>query len=396
MDLYHGPAAPTNLAKLQPPQILCQPGRPAPLFRANPPRFLVEYAPILPCADTKYPNVDFPIFEGTICRFGSYFFGSVSGIISMSSRVENSKLITLFQASRPQFLVASVAPILVGSFLGYAIVGSFNWLLFILAMLAIMAIHAGANLANDYFDHLSRNDWVNENPTPFSGGSRCIQQGTLSPKAVLITALIALMVGSALGIVIVLLTGSLFILILGLAGLLGGFFYTAPPLKLGYRYVGEFIIAILFGLLPVFGAYYLQTQAFDAVPLLPGCVVGLLIFLVIFVNEFPDLKADAAVNKRTLVVHFGVPISVWIYRTALLASFLVAAAMMIYSSMFFAGLLYLITLPIAVRAIKSANKEDLATPGQYRASQITVLLHAAGSLALTIGFIITALRSPAA
>ena len=313
----------------------------------------------------------------------------------MKYRFEYSKLIILFHASRPKFLVASVAPILVGSFLGYATVGSFNWLLFVLALLAIMAIHSGANMANDYFDHLSGNDWANKNPTPFSGGSRYIQKGILSPKAMLLAALVALAAGSAIGVVIVLLTESMFILILGLLGMLGGFFYTAPPLKLGYRYIGEFVIALLFGLLPVYGSYYLQTKMIDTVPILPGCVVGILIFLVIFVNEFPDLKADAAVNKKTLVVHFGVPASAWIYRTALVASFLIAAAaMMAYSSMFFAGLLYLITLPIAVFAIKSANKDDLAKPGQYRASQITVLFHAVGSLALTIGFIITALRNP--
>jgi len=294
---------------------------------------------------------------------------SVVKIKSVKSHVEHSKLIELFLASRPKFLVASVSPVLVGSCLGYATVGSFNWPLFTLAMLGIMAIHSGANMANDYFDH---------------------------PKAMLLAALVALAVGSALGVVIILLTESLFILVLGLLGMLGGFFYTAPPIKLGYRYIGEFVIALLFGLLPVYGSYYLQTKMIDTIPLLPGCVVGILIFLVIFVNEFPDLKADAAVNKKTLVVHFGVPASAWIYRTALVASFLIAAAaMIVYPSMFFAGLFYLITLPIAVFAIKSANKNDLAKPGQYRASKITVLFHAAGSLALTLGFIIAALRSPA-
>jgi 1,4-dihydroxy-2-naphthoate octaprenyltransferase len=314
-------------------------------------------------------------------------------IISVKSGFEYSKLITLFHASRPKFLVASAAPVLVGSSLGCAVAGSLNWPLFVLALLAIMAIHSGANMANDYFDHLSGNDWANKNPTPFSGGSRYIQEGILSPKAILLTALISFAVGAAAGVVIVILTESLFILILGLIGLLGGFFYTAPPVKLGYRYVGEFIIALLFGFFPVYGSYYLQTGMLGTIPLLPGCIVGILIFLVIFINEFPDFKADAAVDKKTLVVHFGVPVSVWIYRTVLIASFLIAAAMMIYRSMFFSGLLYLVTLPIAVFAIKSANKSDLAKPGQYRASQITVLFHAAGSLALTIGFVITALRN---
>jgi 1,4-dihydroxy-2-naphthoate octaprenyltransferase len=316
-------------------------------------------------------------------------------ITTVKSEIEKSKLMQLFHASRPRFLVASVAPVLVGSCLGYATVGSFNWLLFVLAMLAIMAIHSSANMSNDYFDHLSGNDWANDNPTPFSGGSRFIQKGILSPKAIFLAALITLTFGAAIGVVIILLTQSIFILILGLLGMFGGFFYTAPPLKLGYRYIGEVIIALLFGLLPVYASYYLQTGLIDAVPLLPGCVVGILIFLVIFVNEFPDLKADAAVDKKTLVVRFGVPASAWIYRLVLIASFLIAAAaMMIYSSMFYAGLFYLITLPLAVLAIKSANKKDLAKPGQYRASQITVLFHVVGSLALTLGFIITALRNP--
>jgi len=288
-------------------------------------------------------------------------------IKSMKSCVENSKLVILFLAFRPKFLVASVAPILVGSCLGYTVAGAFQTHLFILTMLAIMALHAGANIANDYFDHISGNDWVNQNPTPFSGGSRYIQEGILSPKAILLAALVALAVGSAIGVVIILLTGSLFILILGLIGLLGGFFYTAPPVQLGYRCVGEFVIALLFGLFPVYGSYYLQTETIDTIPLLPAFIVGILIFLVILVNEFPDLKADAAVNKKTLVV-----------------------------SMFFAGLLYLITLPIAVLAIKCVNKTDLVKLGQYRASQITVLLHAVGSLALTVGFLLqTALRNPA-
>jgi len=313
----------------------------------------------------------------------------------MKSRSEKSNLIILFQACRPKFLVASAAPILVGSFLAYATTGSFNLGLFILALLAIMALQAGANMANDYFDHISGNDWVNKNPTPFSGGSRYIQQGILSPKEVLFAALTALAAGSAIGLVIVLLTKSVFILILGVIGLLGGFFYTAPPIKLGYRYIGEFIIALLFGLLPVYASYYLQTETIDTNPLLPALIVSILIFLVILINEFPDAPADAAVNKQTLVVYFGVPASVWIYRIALIGGFVIATAMLIDGQMFFAGLFFLITLPIAVLAIKSANTKDLVKPGQYHASQITVLLHTIGSLALAVGFIITGLRNTA-
>ncbi|MHC4665085.1 MAG: 1,4-dihydroxy-2-naphthoate octaprenyltransferase [Planctomycetota bacterium] len=317
----------------------------------------------------------------------------VAKIEPVKYRLVFSKLVVLFLASRPKFLVASAAPVLVGSSLGYAMTGSFSVLLFILALLAIMALHSGANMANDYFDHASGNDWANRNPTPFSGGSRHIQQGVLSPKAVLLAALLALLCGSMIGLAIVLLTQSLFILVVGLIGLLGGFFYTAPPIRLGYRGVGEFVIAILFGLLPVYASYYLQTQAIDNLPILPACVVGILIFLVILVNEFPDVAADAAVNKKTLVVLLGVPASIWIYRVVLIASFIIAAVMMIYRLMFFAGLFYIFTLPIAMVALRFVNKKDLTTPGRYRASQITALLHSVGCFVLAAGFIFSGLRN---
>ncbi|MDD5064053.1 MAG: 1,4-dihydroxy-2-naphthoate octaprenyltransferase [Phycisphaerae bacterium] len=300
-----------------------------------------------------------------------------------------SKLLILFLATRPKFLTASIAPVLVGSALGFAISGSFSLHLFILALLAIMALHAGANVANDYFDHISRNDWLNQNPTPFSGGRRFIQDGILSPKATLLLSLLVFTTGAILGTIIFLLTQSVFILALGLIGLLGGFFYTAPPLRLGYRSIGEPAIALLFGLLPVYGSYYLQTQTIGIIPLIPSVIVGILIFLVILINEFQDVAADAAVNKRTLVVRFGVPASIWIYRIALASSYLIAAvAILLYRPFTCAGLLYILTLPAAIVAIKVANKNNLLKPGQYRASKLTVFLHALGSLALIAGFII--------
>jgi len=339
------------------------------------------------CQYLGVPPKNSPTIFGTIIK-SVQSVKSIAKIKSMDFQSEHSRPVVLLLASRPKFLVASAAPVLVGSALGYATAGTFSPILFILALLAIMALHAGANMANDYFDHISGNDWANQNPTPFSGGSRYIQKGILSAKLILLSALAALAIGSAIGVVIVLLTRSLLILILGLIGLLAGFFYTAPPVRLGYRGIGEFVIALLFGLLPVYASYYLQTKTIDLLPLLPACVVGILIFLVILVNEFPDIAADAAVNKRTLVVCFGVSASISIYQTALIASYIIAAAvMLIYSFMFFAGLFYLLTLPLAVVALKSANEKDLTTAGRYRASQITVLLHLVGTLAFTVGLL---------
>ena len=311
---------------------------------------------------------------------------------SEEPKTRNSKLKTLFLASRPKFLTASAAPVLVGSTLGFAVAGTFNWPLFLLALFATMALHSGANIANDYFDHLSGNDWANKNATPFSGGRRFIQQGVLSPKATLLASLFCLTVGAILGVIILLITRSVFILALGLVGLLGGFFYTAPPVKLGYRGIGEFVIAFLFGILPVYGSYYLQTRIIDLVPLPVACIVGILIFLVIFINEFPDLAADAAVDKKTLVVRLGIPVCVWIYRIAVVSTFCIAVAGAILNRiMLWPCLLYfLFCMPVGIAAIRFANTPDLSTPGrtQHRACAITIFLHLLGALTLSTGYLI--------
>jgi 1,4-dihydroxy-2-naphthoate octaprenyltransferase len=305
--------------------------------------------------------------------------------------LHRKNLVTLFLASRPQFLTASVSPVLVGSALGFAIAGTFNWPLFLLALFAMMALHAGANIANDYFDSLSGNDWLNKNVTPFSGGRQFIQQNILSPGTTLAASLFCLALGASLGLIILYLTRSWFILILGLTGLLGGFFYTAPPVKLGYRGVGEIAIAFLFGILPVYGSYYLQTGSIDIIPLPAACIVGILIFLIIFINEFPDLPADAAVNKKTIVVRLGIPAGVWIYRIAVISAFFImVAGIFVSRAMVWPLLLYfLFGLPASVAAISFVNTQDVSTPGptQHRACAITIILHLIGSLALAAGFI---------
>jgi len=300
-----------------------------------------------------------------------------------------------FLASRPKFLTASAAPVLVGTALASTAGCVPEPGLFVLALLSIMALHAGANIANDYFDHVSGNDWVNINPTPFSGGRRFIQEQILSARATLALALLALAAGAGLGIIILVQTRSVFILTLGVVGLAGGFFYTAPPLKLGYRSVGEMVIAVLFGLLPVYGSYYLQSGRIDSLALLPAAIVSALIFLVILANEFPDLAADAAVNKHTIVVRLGVDASIHIYRLVLAASYVAAVVMLAGRSSFYAGLLYLLTCPLAVAAARSANRRELTRPGWYRTSQLTVLLHILGSTALACGFFVAGLVNPA-
>ncbi len=297
--------------------------------------------------------------------------------------------IWLLQARAP-FVTASIVPVLVGTSAGFAATGSFNALLFALALAAMICLHIGANLANEYFDHLSGNDRLNKNRNPFSGGSGLMLQGLTSPRAVLIAAWLAFALATTIGIIMLLITKSLFILALGLVGIFGGYFYTANPFRLGYRGAGEIIIAFLFGFLPVHGACFLQTGTIDLVPLAPAAIVSLLIFLIILINEFPDLEADAAVNKRTFVVLCGPGPAAQVYRMALILSYVVAVlAAIVQPHMRLAGLLYLLTIPFAIAILKFLKTDTLAGPDRYRANKFTVLLHATGGLLLSLGLAIS-------
>jgi len=291
---------------------------------------------------------------------------------------------------RLPFVTASVMPVLIGSSAAFAAAGTFNLTLFILAVVTIICLNLGINLANEYFDHLSGNDWINKNRNPFSGGTGLIQAGFISPKAVLIAAWLAFALTAILGIVILLITKSAFILALGLAGMFGGYFYTAEPLRLGYRGAGEFMIAFLCGLAPVYGAYFLQTGSIDLLPLGPAVIISLLVFLIILINEFPDCQADAAVNKKTLVVLFGPRAAARIYQMVLVFSYVVAvAAAIVEPQMRLVGLLFLLTIPIAATVLRFLRTDTLTGPDKYRANKFTVLLHLTGGLLMSVGFLIT-------
>lgn len=208
-------------------------------------------------------------------------------------------------AARLPFLTGSIMPVLVCGAMAWLDKGSYHWGYGLLTVLGMGLIHSGANLANDLFDHLSGNDERNvEHISPFTGGSRVIQDGLLSPLAVAAAALLCLGAGCLVGLVLVWLRGW-FILWLGLIGVATAVAYTAPPIQLAHRGLGELAIALDFGILPSLGAYYVQAQSLSWSALAAGLPATFLITAILFINQFPDLRADAEVGKRHWVVRLG-------------------------------------------------------------------------------------------
>jgi 1,4-dihydroxy-2-naphthoate octaprenyltransferase len=304
--------------------------------------------------------------------------------------MEPSKIILWLKELRVPFFIASALPVIVGTSVAFAHTGQFNLILFILAVFATVAIHAGANIANDYFDHISKNDWLNENKTPFSGGSRMIQNNLLTPKEILIGSWMFLAIGAVLGIAIVIMTKSLFVLSLGVIGILGGYFYTATPFKLGYRTAGEITIGLLFGILPVYGSYYIQTKNFTTTPLLPGVIVALLIFQIILANEFPDFPADRAANKKTLVVTLGIKNAASFYKAILIVLCIIAVIYSIaYLNILASAVLLIPIISISAICFKNTDAEKLSRKGYTALSKSTILLHTIGCIALVAAILLS-------
>jgi 1,4-dihydroxy-2-naphthoate octaprenyltransferase len=99
---------------------------------------------------------------------------------------------------------------------------------------------------------------------------------------------------------------------IGLAGLLVGLAYSAPPLKLQSRGLGEFGITAGW-LLVVVGTDFVQRHEFSFAPVAAGLGFALLVANVLYINQFPDVHADAHAGKRTVVVRLGVANARWGY-----------------------------------------------------------------------------------
>lgn len=277
---------------------------------------------------------------------------------------------------------------MVGTALAYYHTGRVDWLLAVLAAVSLTLLHASANLANDFFDHLSRNDDLNRSfASPFTGGSRVIQDGLIPAWQIIVAAALSMGAAALIGFYLVWVAGWP-ILWLGVVGGLTGFFYTAPPFRFVYRGWGELFIFIDFGLLPVLGAYYLQAHAFPPAAFLAGVPVGLLIVGVLWINQFQDAEADAAADKRHWVVRLGRQRAAKVHVALLALTYLSVIAGVATGLFPVHALLALLSLPLAIQAGRVALKSYDDLPQLTPANAATIGTHFVLSLLLSLGFIL--------
>lgn len=302
---------------------------------------------------------------------------SVSGFMSWAK--------TIAVTMRAEFLPASLLPMAVGSLLGARQTGHMDWGLLGWTAVGVALLHVSANVANDYFDYRSGNDAINTDfIRPFTGGSRTAQAGLISPAGLLVLALVcaALSLGPALYLAA---RVGPWVLVLGAFGAASGWLYTAPPIRLAARGWGEAIVAVDFGVLPVVGAYLVQTGRWSWLPLWVSLPLAVLVVAVLFVNQFPDIKADGVVGKRNWVVRLGARRASTVYALLMALWPLTAIGAVWAGGAPKTMLLTLAGVPVGILAARAVFRNRDAPATMAGGCAMTVALHSGVAVLMCAG-----------
>ncbi len=304
----------------------------------------------------------------------------------------NNPAVRYLLATRPAFLSITLAGCLLGFATALAGGVPFSWMLAIVTLLLALLAHAGINVLNDYCDHLNGTDERNTRRIyPFTGGSRFIQNGVLTPSQVLGLAIVLFVLTMAGGLWLLGMSG-MGLFWIGLAGLAIGWAYSAPPLQLNSRGLGELCVASGF-LLIVAGADYVQRGGFAALPWLVALPYALLVTNILFINQFPDRDADLASGKLHWVARLQPEIAARGYGLILLLAGFALLFSIVNGTLPRAGVVGLFALLPALLAWRQLQR--LAATPEHLAPAIRLTLLAAHLLPLLLAATLLLTETPA-
>lgn len=282
------------------------------------------------------------------------------------------------RAARPYAFAASIVPVVVGA-AAAALAGRFSPVAFGLTLAGSLALQTAANLFDEYYDWRSGVDHQGS-----LGSGHVIQDGWLAPRAVLAAAIASTAFGGLLGLLLAARAGWP-ILALGLVGALILWGYTAPPLKLAYRGLGEVAVFWAMGVLMVLGSYLVhQPAAGLAAPLAASLPIGLLVAAILHANNVRDLDDDRRLGKRTLAALLGPTWARREYDLLVGGAYAAVLAGALAGVLPWTSLLVLLSLPLAWRVRQIVAHERTAR-ALVPALPLTAKLHLRFGLLLAAG-----------
>jgi 1,4-dihydroxy-2-naphthoate octaprenyltransferase len=281
----------------------------------------------------------------------------------------------------------SVLPIFIGTSCAM-LAGPVNWLLFALALVGGVAAHAGTNLFSDYSDYVKGVDTTNA----LSSHTGALVDELIDPSRILLAAAACGMITAFVGGVLVWAIGWP-ILLFGLAGLLGGFFYTGGPKAFKYLGLGEAATGFLMGPLMVCGAFFVQTRTLSLGTVLLSIAIGLLVSAVSYGNNIRDAFFDRDAGITTMPVKFGWRIALFLFRAILIVPYLLVGVAVFADHRLAPALIVILSAPwalsIAFRFGKGAtNFAGLSgQAAQFILPLQAIRLHSRFCLFLLVGII---------
>ena len=261
----------------------------------------------------------------------------------MEQRIAENSWKAWLLATRPKTLISAIIPVCIAAAWAFVHGGhDVNVLPLVLCFAFAIVMQIDANFINDYFDFKRGND----NETRL-GPKRACAQGWIKPKSMFHAIILTTIIASVIGFPLIFFGGYQLIL-LGLACVAFCFLYTT---HLSYWGLGDVLVLVFFGLVPVLGTYYLVallgSTVFNLDVVVSSINCGLVIDLLLIVNNFRDIDNDKAAGKKTLVVYIGKKNTLFLYCGIGVAVLLLGGLFLIHSNLM-ACLLPLLFLPFHI------------------------------------------------
>lgn len=246
--------------------------------------------------------------------------------------------------ARPKTLPAAAVPVGLGSVVAVGEGGAW-WGAVPLAAVVALALQVGVNYANDYSDGVRGTDDDRVGPV------RLVASGLASARLVKRAAFASFGVAAMAGFVLAAST-SWWLLAVGAASILAGWFYTGGPRPYGYAGFGEFFVFVFFGLVATVGSTFVVLERLPAATWWLGTSTGALSCALLVTNNLRDVPTDRLVGKKTLAVRLGVDRTRHFYVVLVAMSFV----SLILASFVRPEVLFgLIAIPFAVSPIRSVR-----------------------------------------
>jgi len=251
-----------------------------------------------------------------------------------------------------------VLPFILGAVIAWSQGNAINWVVLTLSSVAVICVMLMTFLINEYYDY--ETDVANKEFHKLSGGSRVLPMGLIPRRQAFIAAHISLFLAVIIGLLLHFYykTGP-FTIPLGALAIFIGYFYTAKPIQLSYRGLGEIAIWFSCGWLATITGYYLQTGHFDTVATLVSLPGATSIFLVILINEIPDINSDRLANKNNLAVRLGKEKAAILYSVLLILCYLNIIAIIFFRVPPISAILSIILIPLIIWNIVTLKRKGL-------------------------------------